>query len=59
MNIHSHQDYQKALDLVQTLMSKGIDQLTEEEKTQLNSTVEAIEAYKLETESMPRAAAIP
>lgn len=59
MNIHSQQDYLKALDLVKTLMTKGIDQLTTEEKSQLDSTLEAIETYKLETESMPRAAAIP
>ena len=59
MNIHSQQDYQLALDLVKNLISKGVDALTVEEKTQLNSTLEAIEAYKLETESLPRAAAIP
>ena len=59
MNIHSQQDYLKALDLVKTLMTRGIDQLTTEEKNQLDTTLEAIEAYKLETESMPRAAAIP
>lgn len=59
MNIHSQQDYQQALDLVKTLISKGIDHLNGEEKTQLDTTLEAIESYKLETESMPKAAAIP
>ena len=59
MNIHSQQDYLRALDLVKILMSKGVEQLTEEEKKQLNNTLEAIETYKLETGSLPKAAAIP
>ncbi len=59
MNIHSQQDYQQALDIVKTLMSKGIDELTSDEQSQLNNTLEALETYKLETESMPKAAAIP
>lgn len=59
MKINSQQDYQQALDLVKILMTKGIEQLTGEEKARLNNTLEAIETYKLETGSLPKATAIP
>ena len=59
MNIRNQADYDKALDTIEILLEKGINELTGEEKEHLNAILVAIEGYRRKLEHHPAVYYIP
>jgi hypothetical protein len=59
MFIQTQAEYQNAIQMADTYFSKGVSNLTTEEKEQLNKILKAIELYQFRTDPLPVVTSIP